>query len=318
MENVFDNKNLDYKERLLRLKCVQKHWINGLWSKNPKYDGGNNVETEEHSLNVDSRNRLKSGKRTIPLRLQSSAISIKFYGFFIFALLLPCLSIAKGWEPRESTTGVEVVDSSTKKSRLVFINQYLSGDEVCGGSCDPDTDYSQYFLDFKYKPLSLVGPYLSVEKTVEAFEGGAHNYGGTQYLTINLDKEKKLISNRDNNVKKVLLTDIFPEDVVLKALLSDKIIKSEVKRKKIKSLKELSDLEREFSFSNLNESFSFHHLEGNKVAVRIGLSGCCSVNERSLIQIGILLAVPKNLAENFNFSAKKKFLMTDHSATAKK
>jgi hypothetical protein len=57
--------------------------------------------------------------------------------------------------------------------------------------------------------------------------------------------------------------------------------------------------------------FAFHHVEGNKVAVRIGLSHGAEVWRGHLTQMGLLLPIPARLSRPLEAAAKGRegFLM---------
>jgi hypothetical protein len=49
--------------------------------------------------------------------------------------------------------------------------------------------------------------------------------------------------------------------------------------------------------ADMLQNFAFHHVKGDQVAVRIGLSHGCEVARGALTQIGLYLPIPKALAE---------------------
>jgi len=58
-------------------------------------------------------------------------------------------------------------------------------------------------------------------------------------------------------------------------------------------------------------SFAFHHVKGNDVAVRIGLSHGCEVMRGNFTQLGVYLPMPKKMRSALERAASRKedFLM---------
>ena len=98
------------------------------------------------------------------------------------------------------------------------------------------------------------------------------------------------------------LTDIFTDQSLLKALLTDGVVKKHLPKNQpkfsssqalIHYLNEKGTHECAYSFSqdNLNQ-FTLHHVKGNQVAVRIGLSHGCEAARGMLTELGIYLPIP--------------------------
>jgi hypothetical protein len=62
---------------------------------------------------------------------------------------------------------------------------------------------------------------------------------------------------------------------------------------------------------NMLDSFAFHHIEGEKVAVRIGLSNVCSAANGMFTQLGLLMPIPQKLKTLLQEAASRKTLMKD-------
>ena len=152
--------------------------------------------------------------------------------------------------------------------------------------------------------LSVVGPYVSYQRDYY-YDGGAHPSYGSGFVAYNL--------KTDTSVR---LQDIFDEKDVLNALQKDEFIQSNLTEERyfssLQSLFEHLDGEcnHYFSMENL-EHFAFHHIKGNEVAVRIGISYGCEVMRGNFSQIEIYLPIPASLKKIFNQAKEKGTLMAD-------
>ena len=156
----------------------------------------------------------------------------------------------------------------------------------------------------RYDLSSLVGPLLSVKATLY-WEGGAHPGHLTRLETINLETGKS----------PVLLTDLFPETMLLAALLKDQIIQKSLAGGKPKTIQELIRMANggcEIGFHLLNESFAFHHIQRDRVAIRIGLSHGCEVMRGHYTELGIYLPIPLGLKEVLEQAVRRKTLQRNY------
>lgn len=159
--------------------------------------------------------------------------------------------------------------------------------------------------------LSLVGPYLSIEKASEwDSEGAAHPGHVTEWKTIDARNPKKEVS----------LDEIFDAKAILKALLNDRVVKAGLEsagyasdeksiRRLVKSLGDLvSRLTTEVNAAQLSDDgpdfkfpddflkrFSIYDQIGDKTQIRIGLPHGSEVSRGALTQIGITLPTPQKL-----------------------
>jgi hypothetical protein len=148
--------------------------------------------------------------------------------------------------------------------------------------------------------LSIVGPLLSYQR--EDYVGcvpSAHPSLNASYAAMDVSRPKQPVG----------LTDLFPERDVLKALLADPLIRDALTHlKKSASPKTVGELlqrigkegyvsedGRYYLQNDCLRHFAFHHVEGDKVAVRIGLSHGAEVWRGHLTQIGLLLPIPPRL-----------------------
>jgi hypothetical protein len=141
-----------------------------------------------------------------------------------------------------------------------------------------------------------VGPVVSIREESYLLQGdGTGSSGDAGFLSLDLSKGGKPAD----------LRDYFPESAILSALLSDSLVAEGMKRRNARipaTLPELikaltDDQDEEFhSFDpDLLKHFAFHHLEGDRVAVRLtGWIGY-GAGHSTLVQLGILLPIPGSL-----------------------
>jgi hypothetical protein len=185
-----------------------------------------------------------------------------------------------------------------------------------------------------FRVLSVVGTIVSLEDNFYAnYASAAHPSGETRYTAIDLSKSGKVgysnfLESLDMNLDApgltAKLTDYFPAAEIYKALMADTLVQKGLDGKRPKTLAELLKLFAEGAvevadgktcarFSeDLLTRFAFHHIEGDKVAVRLGLSGLGPCRE-NLTQLGLLLPIPDALRIALNFAGANKegFLMKD-------
>lgn len=176
-----------------------------------------------------------------------------------------------------------------------------------GQKCDASTEL---------RPLSLVGPILSYQR--EDYVNcvpSAHPSLTTFYVAMDVSHPKRPLS----------LTDLFPDRDVLNALLADPLIRDALSNlkattppkttgellQKIGKYGYVSGDGRYYLQNDLLRHFAFHHIEGNKVAVRIGLSHGAEVWRGHLTQMGLLLPIPPRLKRSLGLAAQSRagFLM---------
>ena len=145
--------------------------------------------------------------------------------------------------------------------------------------------------------LSVVGSVASYEETTSWYcTGAAHPSAYTTYRAVDASRPQAPAK----------LTDWFPEQEVRAALLADPLVRKALTAARVRTpparltalVQTLSEApsECEYAFSDdLLTRFAFHHLEGGKVAVRLGLSHGCEVMRGRLTQLGILLPIPERL-----------------------
>lgn len=175
-------------------------------------------------------------------------------------------------------------------------------------SDDPDVDTHSAI----YRPLSLVGPYLSLESNGSSFTpGAAHASIENRFVTLDLRKREGPVS----------LTRWFTEGQLVSALKNDPFLaqQSKLPLSGVDSLEAFAT-----AFARLNdchlsivdgrlESFAFHTLKGDGlVAVRFGIPNSC-LGDNEIRQLGLLLPVPPSLENDLKAAAQGRhgFLMKD-------
>jgi hypothetical protein len=162
-------------------------------------------------------------------------------------------------------------------------------------------------------PLSLVGPYLSLERElVTSSPGAAHPSSLRDFVTLDV-----------RDVGPVSLKRWFTEEQLMAVLSQDRFVMEKLKlpRPGVTSLKDLADgfslmNDCHFSFGeNVLESFAFYDLDRQgRVAIRIGLTHTCiSGDPADRSQLGVLLPIPPSLESDLKAAAKREhgFLMKD-------
>jgi hypothetical protein len=184
------------------------------------------------------------------------------------------------------------------------------------GEAPPDT--SDWEGSESYDVLSVVGPWVSYETSSSGYTGGAHPYASTTYVTTDVTKAPEDFS----------LLAVFPEKEVLTALKADRFVKKHISDqeafKKAGTVEDmLQSLEPgedcvgfEYGIDAVKRSVAFHHLEGNKVAVRIAFGYASEACRGNKFVVGLLLPIPASLKPALERAAKREegFLMKDAKA----
>jgi hypothetical protein len=211
----------------------------------------------------------------------------------------------------------EALFSAGRNARTMFEQEWASwqGDDNGMG----DEFFCEYSRDIKL--LSVVGPIISYRTgTYINCYGTAHPSSYTDFMAF--DARKSSESHTPS------LTDYFPKDAILKALLGDKVVKEALSEMEAGTPGTLDELvsklstwmsKCEYSFpEDFLTRFAFWEVKGDKVAVRIGLPHGCEAARGNLTQLGIWLPIPKDLSEAFANAADKEagILMKDLSKSA--
>jgi hypothetical protein len=195
-----------------------------------------------------------------------------------------------------------------------------------------------------FKILSVVGSLLSLEDAYYAFcQGWAHPAVETRFTALDLAKPGELayadgaaFPPIDLDVsrlgKAVNLTDIAAESDILSALLNDSVIRKALgnidQSTPSPTLQELQQLLADRSLQtgeclfrfpeDVLTRFAFHHLEGNHIALRLGLPPHVEPCRTYHAQLGLLLPIPPALKRDLTLAAARKagFLMQHHKKIA--
>jgi hypothetical protein len=180
---------------------------------------------------------------------------------------------------------------------------------------DEKTDPVDSLVECSIKPLSIVGGIACYERDYY-WEGGAHPSGSIDYVVLDAAKRDRRMS----------LPDLFDDTDILNALMADKIIRETLKRNNVTDTPKTSDElvkllsgktfggdnDMRYGFEpDLLSRFAFHHIEGNRVAVRINVSWASEIYRFTSTQIGILLPIPARLRNSLEAAStgKSGFLM---------
>lgn len=166
-----------------------------------------------------------------------------------------------------------------------------------------------------FRLLSVVGPIVSFEDQLYASCGGAHPSVERRFTAVDLSRSGALAyggapSGEPMDVaaahrgRVAVLTDYFDERDVLEALRSDRLIRLALRNVP----KTLADIPRlvgpegiavgECTYSVRDDfltRFTFDHVEGDKVAVRLGLPPNVGACRTMHTQLGLLLPLPDKL-----------------------
>lgn len=153
------------------------------------------------------------------------------------------------------------------------------------------------------KVLSVVGNCVSVKIDWYA-DGGAHPSYGKCFRTFNIVEGRQ-----------ASLLDYFSEEELFKALMGDTVVQNILKGTHVQNLNELLEQAdggcKYFFGKHVLENFAFHHINGNKVAVRIGLSHGCEIERGNFGQLGLYLSIPATLKAELTEANRNKRLMSN-------
>ncbi|WP_223641046.1 hypothetical protein [Corallococcus sp. EGB] len=224
-------------------------------------------------------------------------------------------------------TGTDVTfEMSSKDLRAlrggkeVFGLQSRKKDFLADLAPDPEDtrDRSDWDASQSFNVLSVVGPWASYEESSSGYTGGAHPYAHSAYVTWDVTKDKGAFN----------LLDVFPEKDVLAALKADGFVKKHIDDAKafnaaktvealLESLQPGDDcVGFQYGIDSVKRSVAFHHVEGDKVAVRIAFSYDNESCRGNMFVVGVLLPIPASLKpalERAN-TRQEGFLMKDAKA----
>lgn len=189
------------------------------------------------------------------------------------ALLAPLLTFALAWpargEPKETPKTLQAGSWTltwTSKSGKATGPQGRT--VVLWEQPKPEPDCAEETIDGAV--LSVVGTIVSMDLSRYSDCGGAHPSSWRTYEVLDLTQPSRRLS----------LYDFFDKSEVQRVMNADPFLRKAKTRE---------DAECEFTLEGFEKSFAFHHVEGNKVAVRVGLTHGCEAMRGHLTQLGLLL-----------------------------
>lgn len=253
-----------------------------------------------------------------------------------------------GWFIRWTTSDLYVQSAGQMKkiwkplveSDFADFTSEQEKDSIPSGRQPVSYEYQRIF-----RVLSVVGSIVSFEDSLVIFFGHGSPGINTRFTSIDLAGNGQILYSRlegtsprdvnlDNPGKIAKLTDYFAEEDVLRALLADRIIKKALaaldKLSAPQTLTGLPELFKGNGYELGNTGFElrpdfltrfvFHHIEGDKIAVRMGLPPHYGVNKAQHLQIGILLDIPPTLKNPAFLAATNKegFMMQSQRKIAGK
>jgi hypothetical protein len=157
-----------------------------------------------------------------------------------------------------------------------------------------------YSLGYNFKTLSVVGPYVSYEAQVIGYGGGAHPINDVSFEVVRFDTKKQ-----------GSLTEIFSEDEIMQALLSDEWFTSHLSNKSPKSLYDLIGTLNDScaqSFYRMLNSFAYNNAEGDTVTITFCLTDGCDWNRGGTIERPVRFHIPVQYKGMFEAARKNRTL----------
>ena len=226
--------------------------------------------------------------------------------------------------------------------RLVFSAAQLARRDFQTFISPPNLDGSEGHITYerKFTLLSVVGSIISFRDELYYYvQPSAHPGGETRYTAIDLAKpgEAVYVSPPEADPfeldlaklgKVAMLTDYFPEKEVVRALQKNALMQEALAGESLRSPAELRTLLEGPLIAGIPYSippdlftrFVFHHLEGTKVAVRLGLPSASGAARYAHAGQNLLLPIPPALKKPLTLasSGKEGFLMADQKKLAGK
>lgn len=176
-------------------------------------------------------------------------------------------------------------------------------------------DFRDCINENTVKVLSVVGSTISIERSeYGSCPGAAHPSVNTVYESFSLANPDRRLTLGHYYDEKTLYDAIVSDPLVKKAMAAGGITHLPATLPEFLDLLSTSIAECEYAFSReMLSSFAFHHIEGNRVAVRIGLSHGAGACRGNLTQLGLLLPIPPTLADDLRAADSRTsgYLMRD-------
>ena len=212
----------------------------------------------------------------------------------------------------------------TRDGRSVIAMREILARAVPTGTAGDTAGATVCEEEYRYRVLSFVGGILALGEHHYWYCPDAAHPGVYQgFHAIDLSRTEREAA-RGNTTSEGLglgakLTDLFPEQEVIDALMADKLVRRRLGAgarrpatadELVGMLEGSSECEYAFEADMLNR-WAIHHVDGDRVAVRIGLSHGCEAARGMITQIGILLKIPERLRASIAAAAsgREGFLM---------
>jgi hypothetical protein len=229
----------------------------------------------------------------------------------------------------------ELLTPLAQKGFEDFAKAYTAGNTALIADCQYDRNFTV---------VSIVGTVISIEDQYSDYCGGAHPSQETRFTTVDLAKtgEVSYATGKDTPMMDVdisrrgriaVLTDYFSQEVILRALLDDKVVHKAISDMNVaETPRDLTALSLLFvkNYYELGNTgfelrpdfltrFAFHHVEGREVAVRLGLPAHYGANRSQHMEIGLLLPITEALRQPLGLAAVRAqgYLMQDSAEIAK-
>jgi hypothetical protein len=182
-----------------------------------------------------------------------------------------------------------------------------------------DTTDPECTEEYDFRILSLVGSILTLEQRHYSYcEGLPHPSVFTGYHAIDLARTERdgVVENEGSEIlgREIALTQVFAEEEVVRALLADRLVRKRLAENASQAEPTTADAlvkqleggaECEYAFEpDMLRRWAIHHVAGDSVAVRIGLSHGCEAAQGKLTQIGIMLKIPAALRADLDAASR--------------
>lgn len=190
----------------------------------------------------------------------------------------------------------------------------------------PTKDFDdQTEVELNGRLASAVGPYVSLSwDNYWSAPHAAHPGGTGGFWVIDLRHPKR----------PPRLDELFPARAIRDALVADPLVRDALREANAKAAPDLATFLKDSAYMSLvvtnpkdeNEvhscdmgedvltRFAFHHLEGNRVAVRLSVASNAGADRYYWTQLGLLLPVPPKLAPWLASAAAHHLLLRDFDA----
>lgn len=215
------------------------------------------------------------------------------------------------WTGKDFTARAGAAGGTFVSLREVLDHRY----RMALDTLDDIGDFRDCVNENTVKVLSVVGSTISIERSeYSSCPGAAHPSVNTVYESFPLSNPDRRLTLGHYYDEQTLYDAIVADPLVKKAMVSGNITHLPATLPEFLDLLSTSIAECKYAFSReMLSSFAFHHIEGNRVAVRIGLSHGAGACRGNLTQLGLLLPIPSALADDLRAADKRTagYLMRD-------